>query len=253
MTEGIFHLILEIAEQLVEAGAEIGRVEESISRICTAYGGTKVEAYATLTSIVASVQTEDGTFLTQSRRIHQTGPNMERVHRLNDLARKLARNPLPEDEVRREIEKLKKTPHFSPRIQVLCYGVIGCAFCVFFGGRQISEIVAALVIGIAVGLLAKGMDTIHANRVLNRFVCSMFASLCALVLVRLQWIATADNIIIGNIMSLIPGVGLTNALRDLFTGDTVTGVLRLMEAILLALAIALGFWTSVFLLGGVVQ
>lgn len=53
-------------------------------------------------------------------------------------------------------------------------------------------------------------------------------------------------------MSLIPGIGLTNALKDLFTGDTVTGMLRFLEAGLLAAAIAFGFWAAVFVTGGIV-
>ena len=50
-----------------------------------------------------------------------------------------------------------------------------------------------------------------------------------------------DSVIIGNIMTLIPGVGLTNAFRDLFTGDSMTGILRTVEAVLMALAIAAGY------------
>ena len=61
-------------------------------------------------------------------------------------------------------------------------------------------------------------------------------------------IATADNVIIGNIMTLIPGLGLTKALRDLFTGDSIAGLLRTIEAVLIALAIAAGYF--VVALGG---
>ena len=47
---------------------------------------------------------------------------------------------------------------------------------------------------------------------------------------------------IGIIMTLIPGIGLTNALRDLFTGDSIAGLLRSIEAALTALAIAAGYF-----------
>lgn len=45
----------------------------------------------------------------------------------------------------------------------------------------------------------------------------------------------ADLISIGNIMLLIPGIAFTNSLRDMFSGDTITGLIRCMESILLAL------------------
>ena len=46
---------------------------------------------------------------------------------------------------------------------------------------------------------------------------------------------------IGNIMLLIPGIAFTNSLRDLFSGDTITGLIRCMESVLLAFVVGLGF------------
>ena len=40
----------------------------------------------------------------------------------------------------------------------------------------------------------------------------------------------ADLISIGNIMLLIPGIAFTNSLRDLFSGDTITGLIRWYES-----------------------
>ena len=67
---------------------------------------------------------------------------------------------------------------------------------------------------------------------------------------KLGIITSVDNVIIGNIMTLIPGLGLTNALRDLFTGDSIAGLLRTIEAVLIALAIAAGYF--VVAIGGAV-
>ena len=51
-------------------------------------------------------------------------------------------------------------------------------------------------------------------------------------------------------MALIPGVGFTNAMRDLFMGDSISGVLRTIEAVLLALAIAAGYFSVIYVFGG---
>ena len=40
---------------------------------------------------------------------------------------------------------------------------------------------------------------------------------------------------------VIPGVALTNSLRDMFSGNTISGLMRFIESILLALTIAFGF------------
>ena len=68
---------------------------------------------------------------------------------------------------------------------------------------------------------------------------------------RLSLVGSVDKVIIGNIMSLIPGIGLTNALRDLFTGDHIAGLLRTIESVMIALVIAAGYVLSAILMGGV--
>ena len=252
MTEKTMGLVMEIAQQMVESGAEIGRVEESIIRICQAYGCVRTDAYATLSSMIVTAETEDGCFYTQSRRIKQTAPDMERLHRLNGLVRYLSDYAPADDYIVARLEEIRRLKPYPFGIQVLFNSLIAGSFCLFFGGRDFLEILFSFLIGAAVGVIGKGLDQIRSNRILSRFVCSLFAGLSALALLRIGWIGTVDNIIIGNIMSLIPGTGLTNALRDLFTGDTITGILRLMEALLLASAIALGFLASVYVTGGAV-
>ena len=50
-------------------------------------------------------------------------------------------------------------------------------------------------------------------------------------------------------MLLIPGIALTNAIRDLFSGDLVSGLLRFAEALMLAATVALGFVLAARLFG----
>lgn len=56
-----------------------------------------------------------------------------------------------------------------------------------------------------------------------------------------------DKVMIGDIMLLIPGLALTNAVKDMFVGDTITGSLRLVESVLWAAGIACGFALAVFI------
>ena len=54
---------------------------------------------------------------------------------------------------------------------------------------------------------------------------------------------------IGDIMLLIPGLVMTNSIRDIFVGDTISGVMRLVESCLWAGAIASGFMIAIQLIG----
>ena len=49
-----------------------------------------------------------------------------------------------------------------------------------------------------------------------------------------------DDIIIGGIMLLVPGVATTNAVRDTLMGDILSGMIRVLEAITSAIGIAMG-------------
>jgi uncharacterized membrane protein YjjP (DUF1212 family) len=90
------------------------------------------------------------------------------------------------------------------------------------------------------------------NDIFVNVVSAFLLSLSAIALVRLGIGQDANKIIIGNIMLLIPGIALTNSLRDMISGDIMTGMLRFFDAILVAAAIAAGYILAAQILGGVV-
>lgn len=60
---------LDMGEAMLRTGAEILRVEDTIMRICTAYGGGIVDVFTILSLIILSWTTEEGKTYTQTRRI----------------------------------------------------------------------------------------------------------------------------------------------------------------------------------------
>lgn len=251
MNDELLKTILDISQQMIEVGAEVHRVEDSIIRICNAYDVSRVDVYVTTFNIIVSVENHDGSVFTNTRRITQTSTNIEYLHKLNSLARKIVAERLSIQDIKTELSNIKQTPIYSDAVVVLFYGVIACSFSVFFGARTIGEIITSLFIGLLVGVFSKLMEQLKFNKLFSKFLCSFFAAISAFICLKLGIIPEVDKVIIGNIMSLIPGIGLTNSLRDLFTGDSITAVLRLIEAILLALCIACGYIVTVYLFGGI--
>lgn len=251
MTEELLHAVMEIAQQMIEVGAEIHRVEESVTRVCNAYGVKRVDVYATTSNVIVSVENADGQLLTQTRRILQTGTDIERLDRLNSLVRNMTAKKLGLEEVLKCLEEIEKTPVYPLGVVILFYGVIAGSFCLFFGGLTCAECIVATATGCLVGVVSWLTSRFMGNKLLERFVCSAVASISAFSCYKMGIIPSVDNVIIGNIMSLIPGIGLTNSLRDLFTGNSITGILRSIEALLLAVAIAGGYILTAYLFGGV--
>jgi uncharacterized membrane protein YjjP (DUF1212 family) len=88
------------------------------------------------------------------------------------------------------------------------------------------------------------------NQIFVKVVASFLVSLAAIALTNAHWGQDANKIIIGNIMLLIPGIALTNSLRDMISGDIMSGMLRFFDAILVAAAIAAGYILAAQLMGG---
>jgi uncharacterized membrane protein YjjP (DUF1212 family) len=52
-------------------------------------------------------------------------------------------------------------------------------------------------------------------------------------------------------MTLVPGVAITNAMRDVIAGDLLAGTMKGVEALLIALALAAGTAVALIAMGGV--
>ena len=131
-------------------------------------------------------------------------------------------------------------PQYGFGIQLVTYALISSSFSLFFGG-SVLDAAASGVIGILLKYLERMIQGVDAGPLLPAMLCSCLGGLLAGLAVRFGLGDSVDMISIGNIMLLIPGVALTNSLRDMFSGNTISGLMRFIEAILLALTIACGF------------
>lgn len=240
---------MDIGEQMLICGAEVHRVEDSIERMCQAFGAKRVDVFIITSSMVVTVFVEDEVSFTETRRISASGTDMERLHRLNQLSRKICQENMTAEEIKKEYEQCIDSRPYPFWLVCLSYGMIAGAFTAFFGGG-IRDIILSPMIGIAISLITYLAEKVVMNKIFVKFLCSFVISALAFLSLKLGWIASVDKVIIGNIMVLIPGIGLTNAIRDLFVGDSIAGILRLVEAVLIALAIAAGYFICVWTIGG---
>ncbi|MBQ8898676.1 MAG: threonine/serine exporter family protein [Clostridia bacterium] len=248
--EKLLACAMDIGEQMVISGAEIYRVEESISRMCTSFGASRTDVFIITSNMTATVYTEDGRSFTQTRRITSSSTDYEKLHNLNRLSRRICAEKLTEEEIRKELDEAIHCKTYPFWLECLAYSATAGAFTLFFGG-DLKELAVSLFAGLVVRLCLLLTEKTISGRFFSKFFSAAIATVIAYVCVKLGILDDVDMVIIGNIMTLIPGVGLTNALRDLLVGDSVSGLLRLIEAVLIAIAIAAGFFL-VSVLGGFV-
>ncbi len=238
--EARLSLALDIGERMLRCGAEIARIEDSLTRICRAFGAERVDVFTITSSIIVSMMSPRFGTVTQSRRVKDTGTDFQRLVRLNDLSRAICREGLTDDEIARRIREIDSVPTHSLAVEAALYALISGSFSLFFGGVWQDAAVSA-VIGVLLRLLLRVLSRLEANSFFASVFSAFAGGLCAGLAVKAGLAFHVDKIAIGNVMPLIPGIALTNGIRDMFSGDLISGLLRFAQALLLAAAIALGF------------
>jgi len=114
--------------------------------------------------------------------------------------------------------------------------------------RALDALVAA-VFAVVICLLSDYVKPFCPNEIVFNFIASLAAGLGIGAIVQVVPGLHGDMIIIGEVMLLIPGIALTNSMRDMLAGDTVAGALRFLEALLWAGALAGGFMVAIFAVG----
>lgn len=241
---------MDIGEEMLVSGAEIHRVEDSVKRICNALGAVRTDVFIITTSMVVTVFDESGESYTQTRRIVSTGNDMEKLHALNELSRKICEGTADCSRIGEELARIKGLKTCPLWLEFVCYALIASAFTLFSGGGFVEALTALFIGAVVCGVITLS-DKIVKNKVFSRFAASFVATAFAFAALKTGIIESVDKVIIGNIMCFIPGIGFTNALRDLFTGDSIAGLLRLIEAVLIALAIAAGYFLFALPIGGI--
>lgn len=242
--------LLTLGEQMLICGAEISRVEDTIGRISDTYNVEKTDVFV-ITSVMFLTLTdgESNTF-SGTRRVSKYNTNLDKLHKYNDLSRQLCAKPASVEEFEQRIEEIKSEKPYPLPVQCLVCAMISASFTLFFGGGFRDAAVSA-VIGIILKLVIFAQSKTKVNMVFSNVISSAVLSALALLAVKSGIGQEASKIIIGNIMILIPGVGLTNSIRDIISGDIISGMLRLFEAVIVSLAIAAGYILMAVVFGGV--
>lgn len=245
-TDGLLRRALDVGEAMLKCGAEIRRVEETVTRICRAYGAVHVEVFTIITLINAAVRMPDGSYSSQIRRIYASVTDLGRLEQLNALSRRVCATTPPLAEVDDALRQIKATRSYPGWLTVLA-AALGCgAFAVFCGG-SVRDGLAATVAGAVLGLGDRFCPKLF-NEIAKTLLLAVLGGLLSCATVAVGIGENADYVMIGTIMLLIPGMALGTALRDLLSDDTLSGLMRLMRSLLLAVIIALGYTVGIVLL-----
>ena len=238
-TNRILKLSAYAGRIVLENGGETYRVEETICRICAAFDIKDADSFVTPTGIMISVTDDSGHTASLIKRINSRSVNLEKISKVNDLSRHIMTKTLTLDYIENELKRIDSMDHYPEKIQILAAAFVAGFFTLLFGGN-IRDFYIALIIGVFIKMLSIILIKIQINQFFINITCGALAAICALTCVSLNLADQSDKIIIGSIMLLVPGLAITNAIRDTIEGDLVSGISRAIEALFIASAIAVG-------------
>lgn len=234
----ILDICLTAGRLMIEGGSEMYRVEDTMLRIARNAGVEDPRVFATPTCVFMSL---NGGTLSQMEQVRDRNINLELVDRVNALSRQFAVKKIDLPELKEKIVQVSDAPSFPMWLQVIGAAVLSATLMVLFMDNYdwVDFPAAALVGGVGFWAYCE-FKKYTKIRFLSELIAAMVMGALAIFLNWLNPHTIVDNILIGALMTLVPGLALTNALRDLFMGDILSGIVRMCEAILTAMALGGG-------------
>ena len=228
---------------ILRHGAETYRVEECITRICRAYGYPNTDVFVIPSSIVVTITDGDGSYLTRTRRVLRRDTDLDKVDKLNALSREVCANCPGYDEVMARLQEIEQGPVYSPRMQMFGYGMISAFFTLFYQGGLLDAS-AAFVLGVLLKWVIDKLAKFEASSFFINIVGGAFTACGCYLAVKAGFAHNQDKMIIGMLMNLVPGIALTNAMREFIAADLISGMIKFAEALITSIGIAIGVVVS---------
>lgn len=248
-SEDVLEVASEAGHILLENGAEISRVEDTMERISSHYGVHTGHFFVLSNGIFT---TSSSNKYANVEFIPIRGIQLSKVVEVNRLSYRIAADKVSLTQARAELDAIRDEP-MKPAWEQIVGSAFGAAgFCAVFGGG-FMDCAAAFVVGALLYLFLLFVSSKYLSKIVGGICNSLVATLLCLASYRLGFGSSLSNIIIGAIMPLIPGVPFVNGVRDLADSDYIAGTTRLTDAMLGFFCIALGVGTSFVLDGSIFQ
>lgn len=250
-SEEVLKFASEAGRVLLENGAEISRVEETMERIATHYGESGENFFVLSNGIFTT-----GKSYANAEFIPIKGASLDKVVEVNQLSRDIPLLDLSLDEARERLSAIRNRKP-KPAWEQYLGAAFGCAgFCAIFGG-SLLDCAASLVAAVILNWFVMKIGTPCLSKTLGNICAGFIGTLLCIIFQMAGFGDSLGNMIVGTLILLIPGVAFTNGLRDIANEDYLAGITRLLDALMMFLSIAIGvcfaFIAHSWIAGGVIH
>ena len=228
----------------LQSGAETYRVEDIINRICRHYG-LNAQCFVSITCIITSVRNYKGELFCSVERVPNRTTNLNKVHSINKLVRDIKKYSF--EDFAKKISIIDKEVPYKKYMYFLAYCFGAFSFSLLFKGN-LNDACCAFISGGLIFVISDFAARLQSNSFFINTLGGFICTICSYLSYKIGFTDTVSYSIIGAIMLLVPGIALTNAIRDLVAGDLLSGISRAVEAFLVGAALAIGTGFALFIL-----
>ena len=234
-------LAVKAGQILLDAGAEIYRVEETVQRIARAYGIRKCNTFGLSTGIFVTAEMEDHSIYAQVKHMPLNAARLHRVAAVNQLSREIEEGKHTIEDARNQLAAIEHMPGKRDITRIFASGLGSAGFCYVLEGT-IADTTAAFFAGLFVYVLLILLEKRkkQTSKIVLNIIGGFWAALLTMIFFRIGIGQNYESILVGTLMPLVPGVSFVNAIRDFADADYIGGAVRLLDALLVALGISLG-------------
>lgn len=238
--------LLEVGALLMSAGANTGRIRITINRIAGAFGYRTEMLISHRTIMLTLLSEGDEHFFTNLKRTSPHGVNFKMLSGISRMSWRVVEKKWSVDQINTELARLISLPHYPRLLTLGLVSLAGAAFC-----RLANGSVEDMLIVFAASFLGLWVRQESHRAGFNAYLCVYFAAFTAALIaglpVKLGSPGEHEAAFATCVLFLIPGVPLINSFSDLIDGNIQIGLVRGVNGLIIAFAIALGLSSAVLI------
>ncbi|MCR4743603.1 MAG: threonine/serine exporter family protein [Lachnospiraceae bacterium] len=234
------HTVIEAGKILMQSGAEIYRIEETMEHMAAALHINDFKAYVVNRGIIASGRNRLDIHEAKVCSVPETSVHLSKIEAVNSLSREIEQqDDLSSTDICRRLQEINDMPDPNLWALLLAYFIGAGCFSYAIGSclkDSLSSALAGLVMGLLLQWVGKYVKTPVLLTILESAAVTVTANLLCLA-------GLGENrglIILGSLMLIIPGAVFTSSIREFSQSNHSTGMTLLMSALLTCLSIAVG-------------
>lgn len=146
------------------------------------------------------------------------------------------------------LDDVKNSTPYSIPFRIIGASVCTFGFALFFSGTLMDALCAGLI-GAVIQSLTILLVHYRISAIFRNIIGGAILTALSIFVSRFAG-ASINTVSISVLMLLVPGLAITNAIKDSVNGDLVSGLARGLESILTAISIAVGSGFVLIVCGG---